>query len=272
MCEQHTDYDSLSKTRLKDITALRQKKHRDSRGEFLAEGPLLVTEALSHGRVRAIIIRTEPQLPQEYRELLDKALQDDIEVLAATPEQFSKICEARTPQGIAAVTGKVENQMAVMLADKQPVFLLEDLQDPGNVGAVLRSAAAFQAGGIICSKGCADLFNAKTARATQGGIFKVPLAWDCHAEDVIAKLREHGYNILATCPPCPTSVDFTTIEICPGTVIILGNERRGVSERFMEMADSRIHIPTSRQSNSINVAASAAILMHHCYRIFQPGE
>ena len=259
----------LTKAQVKDLSDLHVRKIREERGEFLAEGPVLVAEALKYATVRKLIYYEGDADQPETRWVLEQARLKSIVTWAATNWQFEKFCEAQAPQLIAAVVEMLPNRGQEMLAAEGPLVILDEIQDPGNVGALVRTAAAFAMAGVIASDGSADLFQAKTARASEGGIFKVPLAWQVQPWLIIPELLARGFTIYG-CTAHASADDFHKVEFPPKSVLILGNERRGIRHSVLDQCSRMMRIPMHRATESLNVSVAGAVIMHHLYSQRQP--
>jgi RNA methyltransferase, TrmH family len=212
---------------LKRATKLNAKKYREAQRLFLAEGGALISEA------------SGPPL-----RLFD------------APEEVRRLSTLKTPTGPVGVFAFVNVPAETLLSVAESVVLLHGVQDPGNVGTVIRSAHAFEAG-VALSKGCADLYNPKTVRATMGSIFHTPVAREL---DTLAFLAEAG------------SLGFTRVAAIPGSgdpprslpagrlVIVVGAEGSGLPEEVVEASESRVTIPS--RAASLNAAIAASILLY----------
>ena len=209
------------------------KKYRDQHGLFLVYGKHLVTQAKNKGVVLEILTSNE----DEEGTLYDKALMDDLQ-------------QAETYFDLIAVCKKVENKI-----ESNRILVLDDVQDPDNVGALIRSAAAFGFMHIILSLQSADLYNEKTIRASKGALFDVfverkPLI------ETLKKCKEEGYQIIYA-----DAHDEGKPSKKEKTVLILGNEGHGISQAVKNLADGAIHIET-KNVESLNVSVAGAILMY----------
>ncbi len=237
---------------------MRHKRIRDGEGVFVIEGRKPVREVLGRGMdtVGAIIV-TEPFL--EKCEPILKGLLEASRHLVFTCRHalFESLADTTTPAGILAVVRKPLWDHAAVLA-RQRVFGLygETLQDPANVGAIIRTAAAFAMDGVWLSLDSADVFNPKVVRATAGTLLRLPVF---PLKDP-AVFSQFGCSLLAAEPPGRGSVAIQSLTtVSPKTVLAFGNESRGLSRAVLKQADARFHIPVTRGVESLNVAASVAI-------------
>lgn len=213
--------------------SLKLKKYRDQHGLFLVYGKHLVTQA----KVKGVIVEILTSNPQEEGTLYDKTLMDDLQ-------------QAETYFDLIAVCKKVDN-----IKDSNRILVLDDVQDPDNVGALIRSAAAFGFMRIILSLQSADLYNEKTIRASKGAIFDVYVERKPLVE-TLRTLKNEGYQIIYA-----DAHDEGKPNKEEKTVLILGNEGHGISPVVKELADGAIHIET-KHVESLNVSVAGAILMY----------
>lgn len=247
---------STQNQQIKEIQALNQKhKERVKSGLFVAEGVRIFSEApkkLIHKVfVSESFEKNNLDLIKEYR----------YEVIA--DYLFEKICDTKTPQGILCILKQPVYDRDSLLGDgsKAPfVLLLEDLQDPGNVGTIIRTAEGAGVSGIILTKGCADLFQPKTIRSTMGSIFRVPFVYEDDINDLIKWFKEnrihtYGAHLKGIC-------SYTAPSYKEGTAFFIGNEGNGLSNGLSDKCDTLIKIPMEGKLESLNAAVASAILMY----------
>jgi len=239
---------------LKWYRGLTDKKRRLENRAFLVEGEKAISQvAASHpGEILEILSVAEP--PPLFRRYPLR------EVEAG---RFRHISAAQTPQGIAAVVRLPENVYGSSLPENagNRILLLEDVQDPGNVGTLIRTAAAFDFSGAILTKNSADPFSPKVVQAAAGTVLSLWLRKTAQYLDIIKSLKQSGYTIIAADVRgnnVPSSL--------PGKeklVLALGNEAAGLSKELLNLSDYRVRIPTPpEKAESLNVAVSGAILMY----------
>ena len=224
-------------THLRKLAA--SASYRRQRGEFLCDSPKLLKEALLWGAEVRTVVATAgvdlPELPLGVRQ---------VEVPAEVMKSLSPM---ETPQ---------------MLAGRRYV-VLDTLQDPGNVGTILRTADAFHADGMFLVNGCADLYNPKTLRATMGAVFRCPV-WTVGAEELFALLKKSGIPLYGAALREDTldarAVDYNRCAIA------IGSEGRGLTEGVLALCDRTIKIPMSEHCESLNAAAAATVLLWEAAR------
>lgn len=175
------------------------------------------------------------------------------------------LSDTRTPQGVTALVKKQETPLEEILArDENPcLFLLENLQDPGNMGTILRTSEGAGVSGIIINRESVDPYNPKVIRSTMGAIFRMPFVVVDDFEDVLRRLKEAGVRTFAA---HLDGEDFYRQDYRGGCAFFIGNEGNGLSEELAARADGRIRIPMKGQVESLNAAVAATVLMYETLR------
>ncbi|OGJ87139.1 MAG: hypothetical protein A2487_10345 [Candidatus Raymondbacteria bacterium RifOxyC12_full_50_8] len=237
---------------MKLLKSLSQKKYRDEHGKFLAEGPDVVEQLVASGHmVHEIII--DECLRSKYASIAARAASQAISLCYVPERTISELAETITTQGILAVAQK---NLAAHPTPGLSVYL-DAVQNPGNVGAVIRTAAATGFANVIAGKGTADFFNPKTVRGSAGGICEVNLI-DDRDQKWLPEMKKMGYVVATTsCTKGKLPVHFKARE---KTVIIMGNEGGGVSGPVQKLADEYIHIPMRRNIKSLNIAVAFGVI------------
>jgi TrmH family RNA methyltransferase len=233
---------------------LNEKKGRLQTGFFLVEGDRAIRQILTAHPDAINEIITVEKPPKVYH---------DYPVRLVTESQLHKICHTKTPQGIAAVVGIpvdiYSNNLPQNTGNK--VLLLEDIQDPGNAGTLIRTAAAFDFSGVILTENSADPLGPKCVQATAGTVLSVWLRRTKDYLEIVRVLKERGYTLIAADLKGTTSPSI--LKDHDRIVLALGNEAAGLSKALLNKADYRLRIPTVREkAESLNVAACGAILMY----------
>lgn len=234
---------------VKHIKKLAEKKYRDELNEYIIEGTRLVEEAINEkADIKHIIVS----------ESFDKT-QSNIEkynVITFTDSLFKSTSEVLNPQGILAIVGKKVDKT---IDYNQDLFLiLDEIQDPGNIGTIVRTADSVGLTQIIASNNTADIFNPKVVRSTMGAIFRVNVIY-CDLEKEINNLKLHGIKILATDLKGAQSIYDTDFN---KSAIVIGNEGNGVSEKILNLADKRIKIPMKGKTESLNASVATGIILY----------
>ena len=225
---------------------------------MLCEGGKMLYEAISSGaQVRILLVRAgrEDQLPSG---LLERAEQMGAALYTAPDALFRLASEVETPQDVIFSCCQPVWTAEAMDGKKQ-VLLLDGLQDPGNLGTILRTAEAFALGAVVLCEGCADPFSPKVVRSTMGAVFRLPCV-RLPLADAITQLRGQGMAVYATALHAD-SVPLGTVPLGRAAVII-GSEGRGVTQQAIEMSDKRVIIPMHGRAESLNAGVAAAIVIY----------
>ncbi|GAA0483882.1 RNA methyltransferase [Salinibacillus aidingensis] len=241
--------DSLQNKKVKYWNKLKRKKDRMKNGSFLIEGEHLLEEAInSDWTVKEIIIKNDYE-----RSLLQT---EAIPVTEVSEKVFTTLTSTETPQGIMA---EVEMKQSKVPENARKLVLLDAIQDPGNLGTMIRTADALGFDGIILGRGCVDLFNDKVIRSTQGSFFHLPILFkDLYSE--MDALKEDGFSIWATALRNAVSIEEQSVP--EKVAVILGNEGNGVQASLLEKADQSVYIPIKGEAESLNVSIAAGIMMY----------
>lgn len=239
---------STNNQKVKNWKKLHKRKEREKTNTFLIEGFHLIEEAKkSDWHIIEMIVQEGTNLPTWCQNL---------EYIEVNHQVFTHISQTQAPQGIAAV---VEMKKEVKLKNDD-VLLIDAIQDPGNLGTIIRTADAAGFGGIILGDGTVDLYNDKVIRATQGSIFHLPII-QRNIHTAISDLKKEGYTIWATA--LEGARYYHEVEIDEKVGLVLGNEGAGVDANIIEEADRIVKIPIYGKAESLNVSIAAGILMYH---------
>jgi len=241
--------ESNQNIKIKKWAKLKQKKYRSQFQEYLVEGEHLVFEALEAGIVKEILIRENSE--SEFIKMISSKKNHYMikEVL------FNSLAMTETPQSVMAVcemkSGDIKNRNRLLLLDR--------IQDPGNLGTLVRSAVAFGFDGIVLGEGCVDIYNEKVIRSTQGALFKIAIEQK-KMFPYIQKLKEEGVKVFGT--SLENGQPLRTIQMSDKMAFLLGNEGQGVEERLLSETDQNIFIEISKNTESLNVSIAGSIIMH----------
>ncbi len=239
---------SAQNKRYKDWKKLLTKKGREQQELYLLEGPHLIQEALNEKEMLECLIVEEGTEGWENCQ--------EAEIFSLPHELFSELAQTETPQGILAVC-KLKRQ--VFSPQKGQYVLVDALQDPGNLGTIIRTADAFGMDGVFLGRGTTDLYNQKVLRAAQGSHFHIPVY---HADLVklLPSLKSSGVTVYGTSlSGTPITADYQSDE---HFALMIGNEGAGVNPLLNESADQQLKIQMWGKAESMNVAVAAGILMH----------
>lgn len=250
---------------IKEAAALlAKKKERDRRGLFVVEGVKLFGEAPADRIVQVYIAESaREQLTAQYGEKL-QSLPCEI----VSDEVFGKLSDTVTPQGILCLVRQYSYNIEEILSkDKREqllFILLEDIQDPGNLGTIFRTAEAAGADGVLMSGRTADIYNPKSIRSTMGSIYRVPFLYETDLSSIIKRLREEGVSVYAA---HLRGGDYDAgHDYRKSTAFLIGNEAKGLREETAACTDALIRIPMEGQVESLNAAVAASVLLYEAHR------
>lgn len=249
----------VSMTSEKIITSLAHKKYRDQQGLFLIEGPDIIEHCLNHQYpVKEVII--DEDLKQKHNYLIILARKKGAVVYFVQRGQIEKLSETVTTQGAIALASIRRSKGD----DPGLSVYLDCVQDPGNVGAVIRCAAAAGFKSVIAGRGTADFFGPKVVRGSVGGLVNVECIDDVGGT-ILTRLKSNGYRIVMT--DCERGRDYRQMKKSSNIVIVMGNEGDGVSAQIAAMADERIHIPMNGVMKSLNISVAFGVI---AFSLFNP--
>ena len=251
---------STANAQVKNLAQLIKKsKVRTEQGVYIVEGVKMFQEAPRDEIVKVYI--SEELF--EKGNLKDSLLGIPYEVLKT--DVFNHVADTKTPQGILCVMKQKNYTLDQLTAGKCPLLLvLENLQDPGNLGTMMRTAEGAGVTGVLLSRGCVDIYNPKTIRSTMGSIYRVPFLYTDNLLEDMDKLHEQGITTYAAHLKGKGCYDEESYR--SPTAFLIGNEGNGLSDELSEKAKQYIKIPMQGQLESLNAAVAAAILMYEASR------
>jgi TrmH family RNA methyltransferase len=244
---------ALTEVQAKHIRELlRSARARREGGEFVIEGPHLLEVALEKAQQQIKLVAFTAEAARQYAPLAVRCRDS-----RSIPEKLAnRISDTEQSQGIFAVLKIPESTKA----SGDIVLALDAIQDPGNVGTIVRTAAWFGVKSILLGEGCADAFAPKVVRATQGAIFSVNLEEKVDLKRRLLSLQSEGYKIAATTLDAKAK-SLYDINVSQRSILLLGSEAHGISQELLSIADTSIVIPRFGEGESLNVATSAAIIL-----------
>ncbi|MEC5421987.1 RNA methyltransferase [Virgibacillus sp. C22-A2] len=239
---------SVKNEKVKALRKLHNRKDRSDSEVFLIEGFHLVEEACkSDWTVKEIIVQHGVEAPRCC---------EGIAVLEVSDNVFQHISQTKAPQGIAAVLSMKYNNKSA----GSRILLIDSIQDPGNLGTIIRTADAAGFDGVVLGQGTVDLYNDKVIRSSQGSLFHIPILHR-KLQDEIVLLKEKGFNIWATA--LEDAKKYSEVVVNEKVALIVGNEGAGVKKELLETADTIVNIPIYGKAESLNVSIAAGILMYY---------
>ena len=251
---------STSNQQMKKLSLLMKKaKERRQQGLFVVEGVKMFREA-PRDWIVSVYVSEEFETVPEHRSLLSAI---PYEVVADSV--FRAVSDTQTPQGILAVVRMPHYTLDdVMQADRTHLLLLESVQDPGNLGTMVRTGEGAGITGVIMNRTTVDLFNPKTIRSTMGSIYRVPFVVVDDFAVTIQELKQRGVSLYAA--HLRGEKQYDAFDYTGPTGFMIGNEGNGLSDEIAGLADTYIRIPMEGQVESLNAAISASLLMYECNR------
>lgn len=248
---------------IKEMKKFHQKKQRDKEQKYLLEGYHLVEEAVLHGAMIEQLF-VDPKGLADYGEWLEKQA---LELTLVTEEVLKSLSELPTPQGIVALVHKEER----IISDYHGKWLLLDhVQDPGNVGTLIRTADAAGFSGVILGEGSADIYSTKVLRSMQGSHFHLPVV-SANLFEVIDQFKKEKVPVYGT-ELNPAAITYTSIPESASVALILGNEGQGVQKELLTQTDQNVYIPLYGAAESLNVGVAGGILMYHIASLSNVNE
>ncbi len=243
--------ESNKNPQIKQWKKLHTKKERDKSRTFMIEGFHLVEEALkSDVVIQELIISETTDIPSEWNV-------DDLSITIVTEKIMQEISDTDTSQGVAAVC---EQYSVNEGGNFSRLLLIDAVQDPGNLGTMIRTADAAGIDAVIIGEGSVDVYNSKVIRSTQGSIFHIPIIKE-NLHDTILKLKQNGIKVYGT--SLKDAVDYKQASVGESFALIVGNEGNGVEPEILDKTDQNLYIPIFGRSESLNVAVAAGILLYH---------
>jgi len=256
--KQYKDITSRENSIYKLIKALSQKKVRESKGLFLIEGSKLLEEANSRGvKIKYLIINeTVEKVPK---------INQGCEVLRLSHNLFKEASDTVSPQGIIAVVEQIELSLADIILGANPlVVVLNGVQDPGNLGTIIRTSAAAGATAVLLTKGTVDLFNPKVIRSTMGSLFQVPIVNGLDDEEAVQWLNHNSINILVA--DLDSEEYYYSVNLQEPFALVIGNENRGPNDIWRKAAYKQIKIPILGSTESLNASVATGIILYEAVR------
>lgn len=253
---------SKDNEQIKQIKKLKDKKYRDENKKYLVEGTRLIEDAIQEKADIDTIIICEECIKKETLE--SKLLYEiaKYNCIYVNKTIFDSITDVKNPQGVMAVMNQKEKQTKIDY--KQDVIvILDNIQDPGNMGTILRTVDSVGLNQIIISKNSADVYNTKVIRSTMGAIFRINIIESDDLTKTLKTVQKNGFTVMTTDLHAQESI--YDIEYSK-TAIIIGNEANGVSKELLQIADKRIKIPMLGKTESLNASVATGIILYEYVR------
>ena len=247
---------------VKNIKKLKDKKYRDLNNEYLVEGIKLVKEAICENANIKQIVVCENCIQDGT---IDKKTLYEIakyNCTYVTENVFDSLTDVVNPQGLLAVVEKGSGDSKINF-DEDFILILDNLQDPGNLGTILRTADSVNLKQIVISKNSADVYNPKVVRSTMGAIFRVKIIESDDLIKTINEIKRHSFTVMATDLKEASSIYDEKLNKC---AVVIGNEANGVSKEVLEAADKKIKIPMPGKAESLNASVATGVILYEYVR------
>lgn len=256
---------SPGNSRIKSVVHMRQKaKARKEADAFLTEGIKMFLEA-PVSRIREVYVSEAFSCPDAVQ---NQAVMEKLQTVPAeyvSREVFAKISDTCSPQGILCVMQAYHYTLDDLLHSRNPLLLLaEDIQDPGNLGTMLRTGEGAGIDGMILSRDTVDIYNPKTIRATMGSVYRVPFLYADDLHEAMRRLQKCGIQIYAA--HLKGEMPYDACDYTGGSAFLIGNEGNGLKKETAELADCYMKIPMAGEVESLNAGIASAILMYEATR------
>ena len=257
---------SSSNDKIKYLRSLYQKKYRRKNNQFVLEGVRLIEEAVQEKIGLEQVFYSEYLLRNKQGQDLLNQLQDQgLTTYEIADDLLQQIADTVSPQGVLAIANKIEYEMCNILAEKNGLILIIDqIQDPGNLGTIIRTADAAGFDGVITTKGTVSLYNQKTIRATMGSFFRTPIAKVNDLSEFKKAITASDFNLVVA-DTAGENYHFE-IDYLPATAIIVGNEAHGPRQELIDLANQSIKIPLIGRAESLNVAMATSVIVYEAVR------
>ncbi len=255
---------SQQNDQVKTLVKLRNRRTRDKLGLTVIEEPLVIARALAAHYPLQTAYHCPAHLGDEGRQLLEALRAGGVRSVEVTEPVMAKVSYRDNPEGLLVVAPQVRTRLEDLdLTDGRPLVVLEAVEKPGNLGAILRIAdGAGAAAVLLCGQGT-DLFNPNVLRASRGACFHLPTV-EAPAADILAFCAEHGIATVAASPAA--EADYTAVDLARPVALVLGTEHDGLSEAMLQACAVKVSIPMLGAGDSLNVASSAAVLLYEALR------
>ena len=244
---------------IKELKKLKEKKYRKQKNQFIVEGIRSVNEVLKSSYEIEYLLYSD-----KFEDKIDALFKNEkiknVQFYNVTNDVLKLLCSTETPQGVVAIV----NIKKFNIVDELNGFyvLVDKVQDPGNIGTIIRSAHASGAKGVILTKGTVDVFNDKAFRSTMGSVFHIPIIEDDRV--FIKKLKDDKFKFVVS--SLQTDKNFFDVNLKDNLVICVGHEGNGISKEIYDLADIKVKIPMPGGAESLNVAVASTVMMFEIVR------
>ncbi|GHU71457.1 23S rRNA methyltransferase [Clostridia bacterium] len=246
---------SARNDRFLEFLALRTRADRAVRGAFLLDGEKLAREALSSNRAKALLV--DERRSDAFQTLIYDAITSAVEVVYLASNLIERLSDTPSPQGVIAVASLPSPTPPEGLGPR--ALVLDGLQDPGNVGTILRTADAAGCTGILMTDTCADAYSMKAVRASMGSVFRMSVCVSSAVAAVVSAWRDNGTHVIVA---DADGIPYSQVNRVESWALVIGSEGKGVSPGLAVLADETVSIPMRDPVESLNAAVAAGILLY----------
>jgi TrmH family RNA methyltransferase len=261
----HNPITSKDNNVIKHLRSLSDPKQRKKEKVFLIEGVKMVEEAIRNKAGVKMVVASPALVQHHGKAVLNLAEAGSIDILWISEKLMDAVSESKTPQPVMAVVRMKEHTEDELFAHGSKLFVIaHQLQDPGNLGTIIRTAEAVAAAGIALTPNTVDPYSAKAIRASMGSILRLPVVSVGEIEAFVKRCKKTGFQTVATVVTGEKS--HFEIDLTKPTAVILGQEGAGLPQHIMSAVDIRVRIPMSETIDSLNVATSSAVILYEALR------
>lgn len=255
---------------LKLVRSLAKRKCREANGKFVLEGKIAVDEGLNYSvNPQFLVVADSFTHKKDWSLILNKALERNMTVYQISDKLFAGIAQTEEPQGVLLVAGKQESTWDELATKTNPFWVIIDgLQDPGNLGTIIRTAAAVNVDGLVLTVETVDVYNPKTLRSTMGAVFRTRFIQRASPEEVVSHCRDLQLPIVVADPK--GAIPYYQWDFTQGMALVIGSESQGPGRLFLDNADTKVVIPMPGKIDSLNAGVAASLLMFE--RVRQQGN
>lgn len=257
---------SSSSKQFKMLKTLTQRKGRYKNQKYIIEGIRIIEQAIiENQKIHSIYVKESIFNNEETDKLLNKLKSSGLEIIVMEDNLFDEISDTVTSQGLIAVLDMEINELGrIFNLEETRILILDRIQDPGNLGTMIRTADAANFDCVLLSKGTVDPYNQKVIRSTMGSIFQIPVIQSENIISDIKLLYEKGFQVIAT--ELDGAEEYDAINYKSKMAIIIGNEGSGVSKDILELNTQNVIIPMAGKAESLNASVAAAVVMYEVFR------
>ena len=255
---------SLQNPQVKDAVKLRNRSNREKAGRMIIEGTTEITRAVRNQYSIEKIFLCPETTDSTHNDIVEECRSAGTEIIECSEQVYRKISYRDSPNGLIAIAPAISNSLASLDPSSATLLLVaESIEKPGNLGAIIRSADAAGANAVIVCDRSTDISNPNVIRASIGTIFCIPVI-EASSDETITWLKANHIKICATSPDAKTT--YTDTDMTGPSAIVLGTEHEGLTDKWLNAAQSKLQIPMLGKSDSLNVSASATILLYEAVR------